>query len=116
MLTQVQIEAEIERLSALLEQATDEYAANLSKQAEAEVNYKRKQAHGVIAHANSSALGQTRLTATERDARLFLQHQEEYATLKILTALVESLKEAMRTYRHQLDALRTLAANVRAQT
>jgi hypothetical protein len=105
--TQVDVEAEILRLSARLEEATDEYARLITLAAEAEVNFKRDHAKAV--------LRSTEGTVAQREAEAILTTVDALMQRKISEALAGAQKELAASLRCQLSALQTLAANIRAQ-
>jgi hypothetical protein len=105
-ITQIEIEIEIMRLSARLEQETGAYAAHIQAAAENEATYKR-----VHAIAYLKATG----TVAEREAWADLKSAEEFQHHKNTDALAKASKEALASLRDQIRALQTLAANVRTQ-
>ena len=107
MLTQAQVENEIMRLSARLENLTDELAARGRMAAEAEANYKGRHASEYLVATGSIA---------ERTAHADVECHDLYNRRLISAAMYETTKQACRSTESQLDALRTIAANIRAQT
>jgi hypothetical protein len=105
VLNQAQVEAEILRLSNLAERATTALAKRARVAAEADADYK-------CAHAK--AFLEADGTVGEREARAALATQVQYRDRKIAEALLMGAQEAGRNYRAQLDALRSIAANLRA--
>lgn len=105
--TQVDVEAEILRLSARLEEATDEYARLITLAAEAEVNHKKEWA--------KATLRATGGTVAEREAEAVLATVDDLMQRKMSEALAGAQKELAHSLRTQLSALQTLAANIRAQ-
>lgn len=106
-LAQVDIEAEIVRLSGLCEKVTHELAQRARMSAEADAAFKREYAK---AYLRSEAK-----TAGARDAQAVLATDEQYTAKRIAEALLQSATEAGRNYRAQLDALRSINANIRHQ-
>lgn len=106
-LTQAEVENEILRLSARLERQTDELAGLGRLAAEAESNHKALRAQAFLKAEGTDA---------RRGATAELVTQDSYLRRKISESLYESAKQACRSTEHQLDALRTIAANIRAQT
>ena len=107
-LTTLDVETEIERLSAQLEDATTEFANISDEAAEAELNYKLARAkHYLTADGPNQ---------THRDAAALLRSEDEYRRHQIAEGRLRAQSELLRTLRARLDALRTLAANVRSQT
>jgi hypothetical protein len=105
--TQVDVESEILRLSARLEEATDDLARLLVAEAEAEVQHKREWA--------TSTLKSNEGTVAQREAHATLQTVDALVQRKITAALASAQKELCHSLRAQLSALQTLAANIRAQ-
>lgn len=105
--SQADVESEILRLSARLEQATDEYARLITLAAEAEVQQKKEWAQATL-HSNEGTVAQREAQATLKTVDALLQR-------KISEALAAAQKELLLSLRAQLNALQTLAANIRAQ-
>lgn len=105
--TQVDVEAEILRLSERLEVATDEYARLITLAAQAEVEWKRDWAKAVL-RSNEG-------TVAQREAEAVLATVDALMQRKISEALAGAQKELAHSLRTQLSALQTLAANIRAQ-
>lgn len=116
VLTQGQVEAELQRLSDRLESETMDFAKLIVEAAEHEAAYKHRFNSLLIHEANRNATQQEKITAAVRDARVHLLCKDEYALYKLFDARVEASRESMRSLRHQLNALQTLSANIRAQT
>lgn len=112
VLTQAEIEWQIEDICQALEAAVEEHATLVIDWASAENSYKRRRAQTLIGFANSSE----RMTVAERDARTDFHVADEWEAYKLLDARRESSREYLRSLHARLDALRTLAANVRAVT
>jgi hypothetical protein len=105
--TQVDVESEILRLSARLEEATDEYARLITLAAEAEVQHKKEWAQATL-QSNEG-------TVAQREAHAVLKTCDALLQRKISEALAGAQKELCHSFRSQLSALQTLAANIRAQ-
>lgn len=105
-LSDVEISAEIRRISERLDFQVGEIAKRARAAAEAEVAYK-------LAHAKAM-LATTGKTVAERDARALLDCAEQYAWHKGADAVLLAAQEAGRSLRSQIDALRTLSAAQRA--
>lgn len=106
-LTQVRIESEIARLCALLEATTDELAKASEASAEHEIAWKLAEA--------SALLRSDQKSAELRKAGALVESRTQYANHVRADAVRDSIQEKCRTLRAQLDSLRTLSANVRAQ-
>lgn len=117
MLTQGQIEDGIEDVLERLELLTDEYAVTCDDSAEAEVAYRVGMAKAllILKSRPDDTTGKF-LSDKAAEARALKIVEPEMHHYKIAAAKVESTKQALYTHRARLDALRTLAANVRGQT
>jgi hypothetical protein len=104
---QLEVESEILRLSARLENATDEYQRLITLEASAEVDYKKAKAQATL-KSNEG-------TVQQREAQALLAVADEFVQYRISEALASSQKELLHSLRAQLSALQTLAANIRAQ-
>lgn len=106
VINQIDIEREIMRLSARLEDETTLYATHIQNAATAEAAFK-------LAHAKAylRATG----TVSEREAWSDFKTTEEFTSAKQTDALAKSSKEALNSIREQIRALQTLAANLRGQ-
>jgi hypothetical protein len=104
-ISQVEIEEEILRLVELLEHSTEDFAELAQEAAQSESDYKRAWAGQYL-----SASGAVK----EREAWADFRTQEEFQKYKISEALVRSRREMLNATRTSIDALRTLAANVRS--
>jgi hypothetical protein len=103
-ITQAEIEAEILRLSGMAEKVTHELRKRGEAAAEAEALYRREYAQAYLASEG---------TVGERDAQATLAVQDVYLERKRAEAILDAAKEAGRNYRAQLDALRSINANLR---
>jgi hypothetical protein len=90
-----------------LERHTDALAGRARLAAESEANHKSRRASVYL-----QAEGSDGKRAASADAGC----HDLYMKRKIDEALYDSEKQACRSTEHQLDALRTIAANIRAQT
>lgn len=106
-ISQVEIEQEIIRLTSMLEDETETFEALAVDAAEKEADYKASWAKEYL-----SAKGSIREREAWADYKLEIQIHNH----KIAEALVKSKRERLSSLRTSIDALRTLAANVRAQT
>lgn len=104
-LSQVFIESEIVRLCALAEKVTTEIAQRARTAAEADANYKR-------AHASAFLMAQGK-TVGDRESASAMETADEYLERRIAEAHLLAAQEAGRNYRAQLEALRSLNANLR---
>lgn len=107
MLTPVQTENELQRLSNKLEAKTDLLAGLLHDAAVAEVNYKLSYAKALL-----TADGKT---VADREAQATLDVAEELMKRKTTEAIADACLESVRSIRDQLAAMQSLNANVRSQ-
>ncbi len=105
MVSQVEIEENILRLSDLCEKATHEVRKRGEAKADARTEYAVEFAKARL-RSERTTVGEREDEATVATAQL-LKHKE------FTEALFESAKEAGRNYRAQLDALRSINANLR---
>ena len=112
VLAQSEIEHDIMRVVDEIEAQTHTYADVAHDAAVREADYKLRVARGIVALASTEA----RMTAVEKQARAELQAAEELREWKIADARLRSCKESLLSLRARMDALRSLSANVRAQT
>lgn len=104
-LSQVEVEAEIVRLSRLAEQVTQKLSERARAAAEADVAYK-------VAHGKALLMAEG--PQYVRDAEATVQTEREYREKRATEALLLAAQEAGRNYRAQLDSLRSINANHRA--
>ena len=105
-ISQVEIEEEIMRLTDLLESETESFEQLALDAAIKESNYKAAWAKEYLGAKGS---------IKEREAWADYKLEEMAMQYKISEALVKSKREKLNSLRTNIDALRTLAANVRAQ-
>lgn len=105
VLQPAQVENEIMRISALCEKVTTEIATRARAAAEADVAFK-------MAHAKASLRAEGK-TVSEREAEAALFCEDEYRNKRITEAVLLGAQEAGRNYRAQLEALRSINANLR---
>ena len=106
-ISQVGVEQEILRLTDMLENETENFETLAQDAAVKEANLKSSWAKEYL-----SAKGSIK----EREAWADYKLQDPLMQHKISEALVKSKREKLHSLRTSIDALRTLAANVRAQT
>jgi hypothetical protein len=105
-ITQIEIEEEIVRLTSLLEDETETFEVLAQDAANKEATYKTMWAKEYL-----SAKGSIR----EREAWADYKLEEQIFGWKVSEALVKAKRERLSSLRTNIDALRTLAANVRHQ-
>lgn len=108
-ITQSDIENEIVRIGDLLEQATANLATDLETWANAEADYKIAFAHAYRACPDKTPEHLRRQIATE-------ETKDDLRASLMGEAVKVAMQEKCRQLRAQLDAVRTLSANVRSQT
>ena len=106
-ISQLEIESEIIRLTSMLEDETENFEMLAQDAAEKEATFKSLWAREYL-----SAKGSIK----EREAWSDYKLESEIHQYKIAEALVKAKRERLSSLRTSIDALRTLAANVRAQT
>lgn len=104
-IAQADLEAEILRLSSLAEKVTHELAKRARASADADAAYK-------VAHAKALLLADG--PQYVRDAEATVSTEAELIEKRGAEALLLAAQEAGRNYRAQLDALRSINANLRA--
>lgn len=107
-LTQVGVESEILRLSAMLEEATEQLAKAMEIEADAEVSFRIAEARAKLAATSKSV--------EDRKAEALVACETWYTAYTVAEARRDALAETCRTLRSRLDALRTLSANLRGQS
>ena len=112
MVTQGGIESQILALVDELEEYTDAYATVCEEAARADVAHKR----AFTRHLVTLAADQPKMTVALREAKATQKAIDEMAVGRIMAAKERATREMVTSLRAGLDALRTLSANVRAQT
>lgn len=115
-LTAHEVEETIQHTLAMLGELVEDYALIAENAAISDVDFKRDQAHALLAVTDAAARRGRKMTADERAARVEAEVNDQRRVAAIAGATRESTREAMSTHRARLEALRTLAANVRAVT
>lgn len=116
-LTQSEVEGEIARLSDAMEDAMDELARRAQGAADAEADYKVAYAKELLKAGTLEGSGpRGRTTVDEREALALGKVEDLFRARLISEAHHNVAQERLRTQRSQIDALRTIAANIRAQT
>lgn len=107
-MAQHDVEAEIHRLSQALTDNTQAVAELATKAAQADVDYKLANARSWVANRGKGG------TVAEREALIHLDVAEFYERKQLSEAVYKSAREKGTNLRAQLDALRTIASNIRA--
>lgn len=110
-----EVDAEILRLTALLEERVEDFGNASRRAAEAEARYKFRSAQELISLIDNARPGH-KTTVQEREARVEVAIADEHAAHLITNATAKSVRESLGALRVQIDALRTVAANYRALT
>jgi len=105
-ITQLDVEAEIIRLSGSLEEETEAFEALAKDSAKKEAAYKRAWYTEYLSAEGAQKLRES--FAGYKNADLYLEAQ-------VAEALMRAKREKLYSIRAQLDSLRTIAANVRVQ-
>lgn len=118
LLTQGEIERQILSISNELADETDRYRDLTEQAAGAEADFKYRFHRRLIESAarNRPMPRGERLTVGELEADAHVYATEAFQVWRIFDARCDSSKQALLSLRSRLDALRTLAANIRAQT
>lgn len=116
MLTQGAIEDAIVALSDRLEEITDEYATASDDAAEAEAEYRLRYYRTFLQHKDGVTNGKRGESDETCKGRAIVANEDVLRDYKLTAARAESLRQALYTHQRRLEALRTLAANVRQQT
>lgn len=105
-ISQVEIEENILRFTALLEEETEAFAILISDHAKKEARFKSAWAKEYLAQEG---------TIKDRESFADYKLADQLFEMKIAEALVKAKREKLVSVRTNLDALRTLAANLRVQ-
>jgi hypothetical protein len=117
VVTQADVERSITRISEELEEQTTILAVQAEEAAVAEVRWKRERAKTRLKKRAEGGYGPAgRATEDECDDSAIVAHGDLLNAYLIAEARYAATRDAMFTKRSQLDALRTIAANIRAQT
>lgn len=107
-LAQAQVEREIVQRSQTLTQITEDVAHSASEQARTEVAFKLAHAKAMLALRHETG------TVAIKEAAALDACASEFEAMKMAEAVFKACQESGRNVRSQLDALRTLSANVRS--
>lgn len=111
-LTQIDVEGEITRLSKILETATGMLATASEEAAVGEADYRIAYSKAFL----NPPSGEEKLTEKIRESHALIVAEAELRRYKLTAAKQLALQEKCRQLRAQLDAVRTISANVRGQT
>lgn len=115
VITPAEVERSIMRISTELEEMIGDLTQAADTAKRAEVTWKRNQAMTRITRRRTGGTGPGgRATESEVDDFALNKHGDDYEHYKVSEGVYEALRDAMFTKRAQLDALRTIAANIRA--
>lgn len=118
VITAAMVESRITQLSDDLEALVERLALHAATNAEAEVAYKVKYAKArLVARDAPGGHGPGgRTTNDEADDRALVECESELRAHLIAEAVYASTRDAMFSRGRQLEALRTIAANIRSMT
>ena len=115
MLTVAQVEDGLQSTLARLEELTDAYAKATDDAAQAEADYRLAYWRTFLA-AKAAAPGARAASDKVAEGRATIASEDAFRLYKTTAAAAESIKAALRTHTSRLEALRTLAANLRVHT
>lgn len=117
VITAVEVESEIMRLSDGMDDELSVLVDVAQAAAEAEYAYKVGYAQAVLKAANVAGSGRNGLTTVDERENMALRDSDSLLRAHLVAdVLYEVAREKLRTMRSQIDALRTIAANIRAQS
>lgn len=117
ILTQAEVENEIVRLSNAMDAALDELVHLSQDAANREVDHKVAEAKAKLAAGLQQGSGPGgRSTVDEREANALIKTEDAFRARLIAQALCDTCRERLRTMRSQIDALRTISANIRGMS
>lgn len=117
VITAAEVELEIMRLSDAMEETTGELANLAQAAAEADVAYRAAKAKTNLRASIMAGSGKNgRTTVDERESIVDDRCGAEMLAQRTTEAMYEVARERLRTMRSQIDALRTISANIRSQT
>lgn len=106
-LIQTDVEDRILNLCMALEENVELFSRISSMRAEAEADFKLKYSRAIV-HQTA------KVTVSNKEAIAHLNSADDFRRWKLLEAQEKATQQAMTSIRSQLDALRTISANVRA--
>ena len=106
-ITQIDLETQMLKICDAIEAEIDCLKKLSDQRAEAESEYKYKQARSMVNQT-------TKIPIATKEAVAHLHAQEDFRLWKILEAREKATQQALIGLRSRLDALRTICANVRA--
>lgn len=113
VLSQVEVEERICRVLDALESRTEDFDQLAMTAAELEADYRHEYATTLLAVLNSAT---EKSTVGERQAKAEALTGRTHRKWLVAQAARNSCRESLTSLREQLNALRTLCANIRAQT
>ncbi len=105
-LTLGEVEEKIIRLCEVLDEEAERFADLSAQRAEAEADFKYRQARTFVEQAGKASVA-------TKEAVAHLRASNDYRRWRILEAQERATQSKLTSVRAQLDALRTIAANVR---
>lgn len=117
VITAAEVESEIMRLSDVMEEVTGSLVDLAQAAAEADVAYRAAKAKINLRATLMAGSGKGgRTTVDERESIVDDRCHDEMLAQRTTEAMYEVARERLRTMRSQIDALRTISANIRSQT
>jgi len=116
LLTQADVERRMLTLVVALEDGVGELDGLALSAAAAEADYRLTRDTALVRIAADSRAVGDKMTVGERDALAETLAADEFRRWKLVDARVRSKREYLHSLRAALDTLRTVAANIRAQT
>jgi|TARA_R110000824_G_scaffold237554_2_gene426350 hypothetical protein len=104
---QTDVESRLLRCVSRLEEETERYAEVSEARARAEAEFKRRYFTALVSQGKVE-------TVARREAFAHLQAKDEFSDWKLFEAQEKATQQALIAVRTQIEALRTLSANVRA--
>ncbi len=104
---QTDVEDRLVRLCERLEQETERFAEVSQKRAVAEAEFKRRYYSALVTQSPKE-------TVSRREGFAHIAAKDEFSDWKVFEAQEKATQQALIAARTQIEALRTLSANVRA--
>ena len=108
-----QVAHEIARLTEVMEDTTHQYAVDIREAAHLNASFKGEWARAMLIVIAASP---AKTTVPEKDARCEVEVNEKRIIAEISESKAKVTKSALDSLRVQIDALRSLGANLRIQT
>jgi len=109
VITQADVEQRIIRITDALDEQTELFAELSAGRADAEAEYKYAYSRAIVEQAG-------KVPVATKEAVAHLRSPDSFRRWKLLEAREKATQQKLTSLRSQLEALRTIAANVRALT